>query len=99
MQTSSGLRKHYGGGGCEYQNLSIQIIKQVAEGDIKALEQKNQLRSYIQNGDNAKAGERKNNDNYRKWGEGTSQISSSKLKRNSAVLPSHILIFYGPFHN
>ena len=53
-----GLGQHYGGGGCGYQNLSIQIIEQVAEGDIKALENQevywqNQLRCYIQNGGNA----------------------------------------------
>ena len=53
-----GLGQHYGGGGCGYQNLSIQIIQQVPEGDIKALENQeiywqNQLRCYIQNGGNA----------------------------------------------
>ena len=53
-----GLGQHYGGEGCGYQNLSIQIIEQVKIGDTKALEEQeiywqNQLRCYIQNGGNA----------------------------------------------
>ena len=48
---------HYGGSGCGYQNVSIQIIEQVELGDDKALEKQeiywqNQLRVYIQNGGN-----------------------------------------------
>ena len=53
-----GLGHHYGGNGCGYANLSIQIIDQVENGDTMALEAQeiywqNQLRSYIQNGGNA----------------------------------------------
>ena len=53
-----GLGQHYGGGGCGYENISIQIIEQVPEGDTKTLENQeiywqNQLRCYIQNGGNA----------------------------------------------
>ena len=53
-----GLGQHYGGGGCGYKNLSIQIIEQVQNGDTEALEVQeiywqNQLRCYIQNGGNA----------------------------------------------
>ena len=53
-----GLGQHYGGEGCGYQNISIQIIEKVQEGDTKALEiqeiyWQNQLRCYIQNGGNA----------------------------------------------
>ena len=53
-----GLGQHYGGNGCGYQNISIQIIEQVQEGDTKSLEiqeiyWQNQLRCYIQNGGNA----------------------------------------------
>ena len=53
-----GLGHHYGGSGCGYQNISIQIIDQVEIGDRKALEKaeifwQNQLRVYIQNGGNA----------------------------------------------
>ena len=49
---------HYGGSGCGYQNVSIQIIEQVELGNDKALEKQeiywqNQLRAYIQNGSNA----------------------------------------------
>ena len=53
-----GLGQHYGGDGCGYPNISIQIIEQVEVGDIKTLENQeiywlNQLRCYIQNGGNA----------------------------------------------
>ena len=53
-----GLGQHYGGTGCGYTNISIQIIDQVKEGDTTALEKQerywqNQLRCYIQNGGNA----------------------------------------------
>ena len=53
-----GLGQHYGGGGCGYQNISIQIIEKVPEGDTRTLENQeiywqNQLRCYIQNGGNA----------------------------------------------
>ena len=53
-----GLGQHYGGNGCGYQNISIQIIDQVKVGDTAALEEQeiywqNQLRCYIQNGGNA----------------------------------------------
>ena len=53
-----GLGQHYGGTGCGYTNISIQIIDQVKEGDTRALEKQerywqNQLRCYIQNGGNA----------------------------------------------
>ena len=52
-----GMGHHYGGSGCGYQNVSIQIIEQVELGDDKALEKQeiywqNQLRVYIQNGSN-----------------------------------------------
>ena len=53
-----GLGKHYGGTGCGYENLKIQIIDQVENGDVEALAEaevywQNQLRCYIQNGGNA----------------------------------------------
>ena len=53
-----GLGQHYGGNGCGYQNISVQLIDQVKVGDNKALEDQeiywqNQLRCYIQNGGNA----------------------------------------------
>ena len=53
-----GLGHHYGGKGCGYASLSIQIIKGVQEGDQKALCDReifwqNQLRCYVQNGGNA----------------------------------------------
>ena len=54
-----GLGQHYGGKrGCQYENLSIQLIEQVQEGDSQALENRevfwqNQLRCYIQNGGHA----------------------------------------------
>ena len=53
-----GLGKHYGGKGCGYENLRIQIIYQVEDGNVEALAEaeiywQNQLRCYIQNGGNA----------------------------------------------
>ena len=53
-----GLGQHYGGNGCGYNSVSIQIIDQVEVGDTRALEEQeiywqNQLRCYIQNGGNA----------------------------------------------
>ena len=53
-----GLGKHYWGSGCGYENLRIQIIEQVENGNVEALAEaeiywQNQLRSYIQNGGNA----------------------------------------------
>ena len=53
-----GLGKHYGGDGCGYKNLKIQIIDQVEVGNYKALEEaevywQNPLRTLIQNGGNA----------------------------------------------
>ena len=53
-----GLGNHYGGDGCGYENLKIQIIDQVEGGNCKALEEaevywQNQLRTYIQNGGSA----------------------------------------------
>ena len=53
-----GLGQHYGGKGCGYESVSIQIIEQVKIGDNLALENQeiywqNQLRCYIQNGGNA----------------------------------------------
>ena len=53
-----GLGHHYGGTGCGYSNVSIQLIEQVEVGDTRALEKQeiywqNQLRAYIQNGGNA----------------------------------------------
>ena len=53
-----GLGQHYGGNGCGYQSIQLQIIDQVEMGDTKALEDQeiywqNQLRCYIQNGGNA----------------------------------------------
>ena len=55
---TGGLGQHYGGTGCGYDNLTLQIIDQVNQGDNKALEDQeiywqNQLRCYIQNGGNA----------------------------------------------
>ena len=49
-----GLGNHYGGQGCGYENLKIQIIDQVEIGDTEALAEaevfwQNQLRVYIQN--------------------------------------------------
>ena len=53
-----GLGLHYGGAGCGYSNVSIQLIEQVEVGNTRALENQevywqNQLRAYIQNGGNA----------------------------------------------
>ena len=53
-----GLGKHYGGQGCGYESLRIQIIDQVEDGKAEALAEaeiywQNQLRCYIQNGGNA----------------------------------------------
>ena len=53
-----GLGHHYGGKGCGYENLSIQIIEGVQQGDQTALADReifwqNQLRCYVQNGGNA----------------------------------------------
>ena len=53
-----GLGHHYGGQGCGYENISIQIIEQVEEGDHRALAVQevywqNQLRCYVQNGGRA----------------------------------------------
>ena len=53
-----GLGQHYGGRGCQYENISIQIIEQVEQGNIEELKKRevfwqNQLRCYIQNGGNA----------------------------------------------
>ena len=53
-----GLGHHYGGQGCGYENLSIQIIEGVEQGNQKALCNReifwqNQLRCYVQNGGNA----------------------------------------------
>ena len=53
-----GLGHHYGGNGCGYANMSIQIIEGVEKGNQKALCEReifwqNQLRVYVQNGGNA----------------------------------------------
>ena len=53
-----GLGHHYGGQGCGYENISIQIIEGVEQGDQQALCDReifwqNQLRCYVQNGGNA----------------------------------------------
>ena len=53
-----GLGNHYGGQGCGYENLQIQIIDQVEQGNSEALATaevywQNQLRAYIQNGGHA----------------------------------------------
>ena len=53
-----GLGHHYGGDGCGYDNISIQIIEGVEQGNQKALCDReifwqNQLRCYVQNGGNA----------------------------------------------
>ena len=53
-----GLGHHYGGQGCGYANLSIQLIEQVKIGDQEALARQevywqNQLRGYVQNGGHA----------------------------------------------
>ena len=53
-----GLGHHYGGSGCGYSNVSIQLIDQVEQGDTEALAQaeiywQEQLRGFIENGGNA----------------------------------------------
>ena len=53
-----GLGHHYGGQGCGYTNVSIQLIEQVKNGDHEALARQevywqNQLRGYVQNGGHA----------------------------------------------
>ena len=53
-----GLGHHYGGNGCGYLNLSMQIIDQVEQGDHAGLARQevfwqNQLRGYVQNGGHA----------------------------------------------
>ena len=53
-----GLGHHYGGDGCGYENISIQLIERVEEGDQRALVEReifwqNQLRCYVQNGGHA----------------------------------------------
>ena len=53
-----GLGHHYGGQGCGYQNVSIQLIERVEVGDHQGLAEQeiywqNQLRCYVQNGGNA----------------------------------------------
>ena len=53
-----GLGHHYGGDGCGYKSISIQIIEGVEQGNKKALFDReiywqNQLRCYVQNGGNA----------------------------------------------
>ena len=53
-----GLGHHYGGQGCGYENISIQIIEGVEQGDQKALADREifwqkQLRCYVQNGSSA----------------------------------------------
>ena len=53
-----GLGHHYGGNGCGYEHLSIQLIEGVEEGNQQALCDReifwqNQLRCYVQNGGNA----------------------------------------------
>ena len=53
-----GLGHHYGGDGCGYENVSIQLIERVEEGDHQALAEReifwqNQLRCYVQNGGHA----------------------------------------------
>ena len=53
-----GLGHHYGGDtGCGYENISLQIIDKVAEGDVEALAQtelywQDQLRVFLENGGN-----------------------------------------------
>ena len=53
-----GLGHHYGGSGCGYSNVSIQLIDQVEVGNVVALAQaevywQEQLRGFIENGGNA----------------------------------------------
>ena len=53
-----GLGHHYGGDGCGYANISIQLIERVEEGNQQALVEReifwqNQLRCYVQNGGHA----------------------------------------------
>ena len=53
-----GLGHHYGGSGCGYDNLRIQLIDQVEIGNTEALAQleiywQEQLRGFIENGGNA----------------------------------------------
>ena len=55
---TGGLGHHYGGTGCGYEHLSIQLIEGVEEGNQQALCDReifwqNQLRCYVQNGGNA----------------------------------------------
>ena len=50
-----GLGHHYGGDGCGYDNISIQLIERVEEGDQKAVVEReiywqNQPRCYVQMG-------------------------------------------------
>ena len=53
-----GLGHHYGGRtGCGYENISIQIIDQVEQGDAESLADcevywQHQLRCYVENGGN-----------------------------------------------
>ena len=53
-----GLRHHYGGGGCGYKSVSLQIIDQVEFGNDRGLAEcetywQHQLRCYVENGGNA----------------------------------------------
>ena len=53
-----GLGHHYGGDGCGYDNISIQLIERVEEGDQQALVEReifwqNQLRCYAKKGGHA----------------------------------------------
>ena len=54
-----GLGHHYGGpSGCGYQNLTLQIIEKIPEGDLLTLGKReiywqNQLRAFVENGGGA----------------------------------------------
>ena len=53
-----GLGHHYGGDVCGYENVSIQLIERVQEGDQQTMFDReifwqNQLRCYVQNGGHA----------------------------------------------
>ena len=60
------MSHHYGGNGCGYANVSVQIIDQVDEGDNiglaeKEVYSKTNFRCYVQNGGKLTAIGRKNN--------------------------------------
>ena len=84
-----GLSHHYGGKGCGYENVSIQLIEQVQVGDSEALARQevywqNQLRGYVQIGGLAHC--------YRKGKNPKKGNRSPVSTQLSAALHIHILI-------